>query len=79
MNQNTRRLNILYLHTHDAGRYVQPYGYAIPAPNVQKLAERGVLFRQAFNVAPTCSPSRSGLVTGRWPHCNGMFGLTGQG
>ncbi len=79
MNQNTQRLNILYLHTHDAGRYVQPYGYAIPAPNVQKLAERGVLFRQAFNVAPTCSPSRAGLVTGRWTHCNGMFGLTGQG
>lgn len=79
MNEKTQRPNILYLHTHDAGRYVQPYGYAIPAPNVQKLAERGVLFRQAFNVAPTCSPSRAGLVTGRWPHCNGMFGLTGQG
>jgi N-sulfoglucosamine sulfohydrolase len=79
MNQKTQRLNILYLHTHDLGRYVQPYGYAIPAPNTQKLAERGVLFRQAFNVAPTCSPSRAGLVTGRWPHCNGMFGLTNQG
>ena len=79
MSQQTQRLNILYLHTHDAGRYVEPYGHAIPSPNVQKLAERGVLFRQAFNVAPTCSPSRSGLVTGRWTHCNGMFGLTGQG
>ncbi|MBN1676223.1 MAG: sulfatase [Kiritimatiellae bacterium] len=73
------RPNILYLHTHDLGRYCEPYGYAIPAPNLRKLAERGVLFRQAFNTAPTCSPSRSGLLTGRWPHCNGMFGLTGQG
>ena len=72
-------LNVIYLHTHDLGRYCQPYGYDIPAPNVQKLAERGVLFRRAFNAAPTCSPSRSALVTGRWPHCNGMFGLTGQG
>jgi len=73
------RLNVLYLHTHDLGRYCEPYGYAIPSPNLQKLAERGVLFRQAFNAAPTCSPSRAGLLSGQWTHCNGMFGLTGQG
>ena len=71
--------NILYLHTHDLGRYCEPYGYPIPSANLQKLAERGVLFRQAFNAAPTCGPSRAGLLTGRWPHCNGMFGLNGQG
>lgn len=40
--------NILYLHSHDTGRYVQPYGYAIPTPNIQYLAEQGVLFRKAF-------------------------------
>ncbi|MFQ6130654.1 MAG: sulfatase [Armatimonadota bacterium] len=79
MSDSPQRLSIVYLHTHDLGRYTQPYGYDIPAPHLQELAERGVLFRQAFNVAPTCSPSRSGLVTGRWPHCNGMFGLTNQG
>ncbi|MDQ6834685.1 MAG: hypothetical protein M3016_00680 [Actinomycetota bacterium] len=27
--------NILYLNSHDTGRYVQPYGNAIPAPNIQ--------------------------------------------
>ena len=51
--------NILYLHCHDAGRYVQPYGHAIQTPHIQKLAEQGVLFRQAFSAAPTCSPSRA--------------------
>ena len=30
--------NILYLHSHDTGRYVQPYGHSIPTPNVQLLA-----------------------------------------
>ena len=68
-------LNILYLHCHDLGRYCEPFGYAIPSPNLQRLAEEGVLFRQAYASAPTCSASRSALVTGRWPHCNGMFGL----
>jgi N-sulfoglucosamine sulfohydrolase len=27
--------NILYIHTHDTGRYIQPYGYAVPTPNLQ--------------------------------------------
>jgi arylsulfatase A-like enzyme len=69
-------LNIVYLHAHDLGRYCQPYGYDIP--NVQRLAESGVIFRQAFCAAPTCSASRSALVTGRWPHGNGMFGLASE-
>ena len=70
--------NILYLHSHDAGRYVQPYGHNIPTPNVQKLAEEGVLFRQAFCANPTCSPSRASMLTGLWPHQSGMFGLAGK-
>lgn len=67
--------NILYLHSHDTGRYIQPYGYGIATPNLQKLAEEGVLFRQAFCASPTCSPSRAALLTGAFPHANGMLGL----
>ena len=58
------RPNILYIHSHDTGRYVQPYGYAIPTPSIQRLAEQGILFRKAFSAAPTCSPSRASLLTG---------------
>ncbi len=50
--------NILYLHSHDTGRWVQPYGYQVPTPNIQHLADQGVLFRRAFCVAPVCSGSR---------------------
>jgi len=28
------RPNILYIHSHDSGRYVQPYGYAIATPHI---------------------------------------------
>ena len=73
------RPNILYIHSHDTGRYIQPYGYAVPTPNLQKLAEQGVLFRRHFCVNPTCSPSRASLLTGCYPHENGMVGLAHRG
>jgi N-sulfoglucosamine sulfohydrolase len=73
------RPNIIYIHSHDTGRYLQPYGHAVPAPNIQKLADGGILFRQAFNAAPTCSPSRASLLTGQCPHSNGMLGLAHRG
>jgi arylsulfatase A-like enzyme len=44
-------------------------------PNLKRLAEEGVLFRQAFCTSPTCSPSRAALLTGESPHNNGMLGL----
>ena len=72
-------LNILYIHSHDSGRYVQPYGHAVPTPALQRLAEQGVLFRQNFCVSPTCSPSRAALLTGSYPHENSMTGLAHRG
>src|SRR5680860_1807744 len=72
-------LNVIYLHSHDTGRHVQPYGYGVSTPNLQWLAEEGVLFRQAFNAAPTCSPSRAALLTGQSPHAAGMLGLAHRG
>ena len=71
--------NILYIHSHDTGRYIQPYGYAVPTPSLQRLAEEGMLFRQAFTTCPTCSPSRAGLLTGTAPHTCGMLGLAHRG
>lgn len=72
-------MNIVYIHTHDTGRYVEPYGYAIPTPNLTKLAREGVLFRHAYSAAPNCSPSRAALLTGMYPHSAGMLGLVHRG
>src|SRR3954454_23373705 len=71
--------NIIYIHSHDTGRYVQPYGYQVPTPNIQLLADQGVLFRKAFCAAPTCSGSRASLLTGQYWHNNGMLGLAHRG
>ena len=50
--------NILYLHCHDAGRYVQPYGHAVRTPHIQALARISRLmtdqnFRDALDNAET--------------------------
>ncbi len=74
-----KKPNIIYIHSHDTGRYVQPYGHAIPTPNIQSLAEEGVLFRNAFCANPTCSPSRAALLTGQYAHSCGMGGLANRG
>jgi N-sulfoglucosamine sulfohydrolase len=74
-----RRPNILYIHSHDTGRLTSPYGYSVPTPNLQRFAEEGILFRQAYSAAPTCSPSRASLLTGECPHSNGMLGLVNRG
>jgi N-sulfoglucosamine sulfohydrolase len=71
--------NFVYLHSHDTGRHVQPYGHQVETPNIQRLAEDGLLFRQAFSAAPVCSGSRAALLTGEYSHTNGMLGLAHRG
>jgi arylsulfatase A len=36
-------------------------------PHTDSLAARGLRFTQFYAAAPVCSPSRAGLLTGRWP------------
>jgi len=75
----SNRPNILYIHSHDTGRYIQPYGHSVMTPNLQKLAEEGVLFKKYFTTHPTSSASRASLLTGMYPHNNGMIGLAHRG
>jgi arylsulfatase A-like enzyme len=68
-------INLLLLHSHDTGRCLQPYGYDVQTPAIQALAGESAVFRQAFCLAPSCSPSRASMLTGQYPHVCGMFGL----
>jgi len=71
--------NVVMVHTDDTGRYVGPYGHDIDTPNLAALADEGILFRDAYCAGPTCSPSRSAVMTGQSPHENGILGLTHRG
>ncbi len=49
----------------DCGAYGHP---TIRTPNIDRLAHEGMRFDQAFLTCSSCSPSRSSLITGRYPH-----------
>ena len=74
--------NILFCFADDWGRYASAYAALdanptansiIKTPNIDAVARRGVLFRNAFVPAPSCTPCRSSLLTGRY------FFNTGRG
>ncbi len=59
--------NILWLSIEDASPHLGCYGdpYAT-TPHVDRLAEEGVLYRNAFTTAGVCAPSRSAIITGMY-------------
>lgn len=52
----------------DCGAYGHP---AIRTPNIDRLADEGLLFQHAYLTTSSCSPSRSSLITGKYPHNTG--------
>ncbi len=46
-------------------------GVKVHAPNLNKLASESVIFERTYVTHPVCTPSRSSLMTGTWPHMNG--------
>lgn len=75
------RPNFLILFADDWGRFASAYAAIDPdpllslvrTPNIDRIAQRGVLFRHAFVSAPSCTPCRSALLSGQ------HFWRTGRG
>ena len=73
----SERPNIVEIIWHDLGDWLSCYGREeIPSPSLQTLAEEGVVFDHHFCSAPQCSPSRSSILTGLYPHQAGVGGMT---
>ena len=63
---------ILFLPDQQRADTIACYGGArVHAPNLNKLAAESVIFERAYVTHPVCTPSRSSLMTGTWPHNNG--------
>lgn len=71
--------NLVLIHSHDTGRHLGIYGAPVFTPNLERVARRGTLFRNAFCASPGCSASRSAMLTGLTPHECGMMGLAHRG
>jgi arylsulfatase A-like enzyme len=76
------RPNILFAFADDWGRHASVYAKTdgpgglndvVQTPNFDRLASRGVLFRNAYVNAPSCTPCRSSLLSGQY------FWRTGRG
>ena len=65
-----RRPNVVVFVGDDLGwRDTEPYGNTgIRTPAIARLARAGMVVRYAFGVSPQCSPSRIGMLSGRFPH-----------
>jgi N-sulfoglucosamine sulfohydrolase len=62
------RPNIVWIVAEDLSPRLGCYGDALArTPHLDALAAQGARFDRAFTHAPVCAPSRSGLVTGRYP------------
>jgi uncharacterized sulfatase len=46
----------------------------LQTPNLDRLAAGGVRFDRAYTCQPVCTPARSALFTGTFPHTNGAWG-----
>lgn len=72
--------NLLLITADDLGPLLGCYGdKAIRTPNLDALAARGRLFDNAYVAQASCSPSRSAMFTGLYPHANGQYGLLNAG
>ena len=70
--------NVVFVLFDDFG-YGQPPSYRkgspFKTPNVDRLAEQGMRFTDAHSAAANCTPTRYGVLTGRYPSRIGQFGV----
>lgn len=65
--QAARQPNLIVILTDDLGYGdVQCYGGKIPTPHIDRLAQEGMKFTDAHSSSSVCTPTRYGLLTGRY-------------
>ncbi len=67
--------NVLFIAVDDLNDWISPLeGYpGCKTPNLERLAARGMTFKNAYCAAPACNPSRASLMTGIRPWTSGVY------
>jgi len=66
--------NVIFFATDDLCDWVGPLGYEqAVTPNMDRLAERGIVFSNAHCAGTFCAPSRSAIFTGRYASTTGCY------
>lgn len=65
--------NLLFIWTDEQrADTMAAYGnHRFHVPNLNKLAAQSVVFDRCYDTQPVCTPARSSVMTGQWPHANG--------
>ena len=64
----SERPNILWIDIDDQSPWYNVYGdKTVSTPNLDALANEGVVFERAYAASPVCAPSRSAMITGVYP------------
>jgi arylsulfatase A-like enzyme len=70
-----RRMNVLLLISDDLRTDLGIFGHPIAqTPNLDQLAGRSVMFERAYCQYPLCNPSRTSMLTGRYPATSQLYG-----
>tara|TARA_B100000809_G_C15125614_1_gene526105 strand:+ start:1042 stop:2646 length:1605 start_codon:yes stop_codon:yes gene_type:complete len=65
--KETKPLNVVWISTEDMGPLLGSYGNdVIKTPNLDKLAEDGVRYTNAYSTVGVCAPSRFSIITGMY-------------
>src|SRR5215471_4086902 len=69
----TRPPNFIVIYTDDLGYGdIQPLGGSIPTPAINRMAQQGIVATDYYAPANLCTPSRAGLLTGRYAIRSGL-------
>lgn len=71
----SQRPNVLFIAFDDLNHWAEPLGGHPQAktPHLARFARTGVNFARSFCASPSCLPSRTGLLTGLYPHTSGVY------
>ena len=79
--EDQKRPNIVFIISDDhAYQAISAYGGRLaevaPTPNIDRIAEEGMLFERCLVTNSICGPSRAAILTGKYSHLNGFIDNT---